>query len=161
MNSCVFPGSFDPVTKGHLDLIERISRIFDRVTVTVMINPQKKASISPDNRVMLLRKCCSPLPNVIIDSWDGLLADYLRLRNETVVVRGIRNSLEYESEMAAHQANHLLYDRLETLFLPSSPQYSGVSSSAVKEILSFGGNISAFVPQAVTEEIQQLLSNIK
>ena len=159
MNSCVFPGSFDPVTRGHFDLISRAAGIFDRVTVTVMVNIRKKSSIPAEQRVMLIRKACASLPNVSVDSWDGLLVDYLRQRNEHVVIRGIRNGNECEQEILTLSANRLLYKGIETLFIPCSPGLAGVSSSAVREIAAFGGDISPFVPRGMTEEINSLLSN--
>lgn len=158
MVSCVFPGSFDPVTKGHLNLIERVSAAFDHVTVTVMVNISKKSCISTEKRVELLRKACFPFPNVSVESWDGLLADYLRSRNETIVVRGIRGTEELSGELNAFAASRMLNPGIETLFIPCDPSLSGISSSAVREIASFGGDISAFVPDALTEEITRLLS---
>lgn len=160
MKTCVFPGSFDPVTIGHMDLIRRASSIFDNVTVTVMINPHKKSAISSENRVELLKKCCSGFQNVKVESWQGLLADYMRMKHETVIVRGIRDSIEYQNEKTACDINHMLYDSLETVFLPADQAFSAVSSSAVKEIFTFGGDISGFVPPEVTEEIYHFLSNI-
>ena len=158
MVSCVFPGSFDPVTKGHIDLIARASAIFDHVTVTLMINIRKEGSISPEKRVELLQKACRHLPNVSIDRWDGLLADYMREKNEHIIVRGIRSMTEAENEMIVAAANKMLNDQTETVFIPSDPALSGISSSAVREIVSFGGNISTFVPEEIREEIECLLS---
>ena len=161
MVSCVFPGSFDPVTNGHLDLIRRASGLFDRLTVTVMYNVHKQGTIPVDQRVELLQKVCSAFPNVRIDRWDGLLADYMRLKNERIVIRGMRGSLEAEQEMLSSNANKILNDRIETLFMPTDAGLMGVSSSAVREIYSFGGDISSFVPEEITEEIKILLSKKK
>ena len=158
MVSCVFPGSFDPVTKGHLDLIQRASSVFDHVTVAVMYNVHKKGVIPVEKRLELLQKVCSSFQNVSIDKWDGLLADYMRFKNEKIVLRGIRGNMETEQEILANAANRLLNDQMETLFLPSDPALIGVSSSAVREVFSFGGDISAFVPEEITEEINFLLS---
>ena len=158
MVSCVFPGSFDPVTRGHLDLITRASAMFDQVTVTVMVNIRKKSAVSLEDRISLLRKVCSTCPNVTVDSWDGLLSEYMRLRNEHIVIRGIRNGEELEQELGAASANRMLNEQIETLFIPSDPGLRGVSSSAVREIAAFGGDIRAFVPDMVTEEIRTLLS---
>ena len=158
MVSCVFPGSFDPVTRGHLDLITRASAMFDHVTVTVMVNIRKKSAVSLENRISLLRKVCGIFPNVTVDSWDGLLSEYMRLRNEHIVIRGIRNGEELEQELGAASANRMLNEQIETIFIPSDPMLRGVSSSAVREIVAFGGDIRAFVPDAVTEEIRTLLS---
>lgn len=161
MTGCVFPGSFDPVTRGHLDLIRRASSVFDHVTVTVMFNMHKNGTIPVDRRIELLKKVCLPFQNVTVDRWDGLLADYMRMKNEKIVIRGIRGSMETEQEILSCAANRMLNEGMETLFLPSDPELAGVSSSAVREIYSFGGDISAFVPEEITEEIKFLLSKKK
>ena len=141
MVSCVFPGSFDPVTRGHLDLIQRASSAFDHVTVAVMYNVHKKGTIPVEKRVRLLQKVCSSFQNVSVERWDGLLAEYMRIKKEKIVIRGIRGGMEAEQEI-----------------LPTDPKLAGVSSSAVREVFSFGGDISAFVPEEITEEIKFLLS---
>lgn len=160
MTSCVFPGSFDPVTKGHMSLIARASAMFDQVTVTVMVNIHKKSVFSLDQRLSLLRKACGPYPNVTVDSWDGLLADYMQQHNQRIILRGIRSAAEFEQELFASRANQILRDQIETLFIPSEPELTGVSSSAVREIASFGGDISGFIPAEIAEEINAVLSNI-
>ena len=161
MSSCVFPGSFDPVTKGHLDLIARASALFDHVTVAVMVNIHKTGAIPAGERIRLLRKTCSSFQNVSIDHWEGLLADYMREKKERIVIRGIRGTLELEQEISSCSANKMLNENIETLFLLSDPALSGVSSSAVREIASFGGDIRSFVPDSVAEEIRNLLSKQK
>ena len=158
MASCVFPGSFDPVTKGHIDLIARASGLFDHVTVTVMVNIHKSGSIPVQKRIELLRKACGAFRNVSIDRWDGLLADYMREKNEYVLIRGLRGTDEFAHEMYSSAANRLMNDRIETVFLMTDPMLAGVSSSAVREISAFGGDISEFVPEGLTEEIGSLLS---
>ena len=158
MTSCVFPGSFDPVTKGHMNLITRAAGMFDRVTVTVMHNIRKSGSIPVDDRVRLLEKACEGLPNVRIDRWDGLLADYMKKKKEKIVIRGVRNAAETDQELASAAANRLLNKDVETLFIPCDPQMNGISSSAVREIAAFGGSIRAFVPEKLTEEISAFLS---
>lgn len=159
MVSCVFPGSFDPVTRGHLDLIARAASMFDHVTVAVMVNIRKSGAIPPDQRVAMLRRVCAAYPNVSVEKWDGLLADYMSARQEKIVVRGIRGSAELDQELQACYANRMLNGSMETVFLPCDPAMNGVSSSAVREIAAFGGDISAFVPEKLTEEIKSLLSN--
>ncbi len=159
MVSCVFPGSFDPVTRGHLDLISRAASMFDHVTVAVMVNIRKRGVIPADKRVGMLRRVCAAYPNVSIEKWDGLLADYMSARHEKIVVRGIRGSVELDQELQACSANRMLSGNMETVFLPCDPQMNGISSSAVREIAAFGGDISAFVPGELTEEIKRLLSN--
>ena len=158
MVSCVFPGSFDPVTKGHVDLISRAASLFDRVTVTVMVNISKKGSIPPAKRVSMLKKVCKAYPNVIVDSWDGLLADYMKQKGEKIILRGLRSSAEFDHEIVSCSANRLLNPEAETMFLPCDPEMNGISSSAVKEIYAFGGDIGPFVPEAVAEEIRTCLS---
>jgi pantetheine-phosphate adenylyltransferase, bacterial len=158
MKSCVFPGSFDPVTKGHVDLINRAASLFDRVTVTVMRNIHKSGKIRVEDRINLLRKACAGLSNVRIESWDGLLTDYMRQHGETVVIRGLRGSAEFEKEYYAFAANRSLFPAFETVFLPCDPSLTHISSSAVREISSFGGDIRPFVPENLTEEISELMS---
>ncbi len=159
MVSCVFPGSFDPVTKGHLDLISRAAFVFDHVTVALMINISKKGAIPTEKRLELLRTACRPFGNVTVESWQGLLADYMREKKEKIVIRGIRGGNELDLELQSAAAGRLLNDRYEVIFLPSDPAYKGISSSAVREIAAFGGDIRAFVPEQVAEEITVLLSN--
>ena len=159
MTTCVFPGSFDPVTIGHLNLISRASRLFDQVSVTLMVNIHKKSAIPAEKRIELLKEACRPYGNVIVDSWDGLLADYMQKKKEHIVLRGLRGPAELENEIPSAAANKMLNDGIETVFLLTDPSLSGVSSSAVREIAAFGGDISAFVPQGLTEEITGLLSN--
>lgn len=158
MNSCVFPGSFDPVTNGHLDLIRRIAERFDRVTVTVMVNMRKQGAFTPDERTALLKKACAGMENVRVDRWDGLLADYMRNNHENCVIRGVRNAGEYETEALAAEANRILFPGMETLLLPASEGYACISSSTLKEIAAFGGEIGAFVPDCVAEEIRERLT---
>lgn len=158
MVSCVFPGSFDPITKGHLNLISRASSLFDQVTVTVMNNIYKNGTVPVEKRVELIRKACADYPNVSVERWDGLLADYMKNKNERIIIRGIRDAAEMNSEMQSCAANKLLNQNIETIFLPCAPSLSGISSSAVREIAAFGGNIKEFVPEQLTEEICRLLS---
>lgn len=159
MVTCVFPGSFDPVTRGHLDLISRAAFMFDHVTVAVMVNIRKCGMIPAEKRVSMLRKVCAVYPNVSVEKWDGLLADYMAARQEKIVIRGIRCSAELDQELQTCSANRMLNGRIETVFLPCDPNMNGISSSAVREIAAFGGDIRAFVPEELTEEIISLLSN--
>ena len=158
MSRCVIPGSFDPVTRGHMDLIRRASRLFDRVTVVVMVNIRKQGCFPPEERVRLLEKACGEEPRVRIERWDGLLSEYMRVRGERTVVRGVRTGTEYETENAAARANRVLNPEMETLLMPAGDGEGWISSSAVREIAAFGGDIRAYVPEACAEEIQQGLS---
>ena len=157
MSSCVFPGSFDPVTRGHLDLISRAAKIFDRVTVTVMVNVHKKGTISAENRVELLKEACRNMENVHVDRWDGLLADYMLNKGERCVIRGVRGVNEYDGEMTSSAINRMLNPEIETLLMPAADGMNCVSSSAVREIAAFGGDISAFVPEGMAEKIGSML----
>ena len=159
MTSCVFPGSFDPVTIGHQNLIERAAKLFDRVTVTVMINIHKQGTIPPEKRVALLKQVCDGMENVYVDQWNGLLADYMAQRGEHILLRGVRNTGEFENEMNSAAVNRLLNPEMETLLLPAVDNLAAVSSSAVREIAAFGGDIRPYIPAKVVEEIQRLLSN--
>ena len=158
MSSCVFPGSFDPPTRGHLDLIRRAAGVFDRVIVAVMVNVRKQGVIDPRKRTELLEKACADLPNVRVDSWDGLLADYMRKHGERCVVRGARGADEFCREIPSAEANKALHPEMETLLLPADPKLSWISSSAVREIAAFGGDVRPFLPENVAEEIAALLS---
>ncbi len=158
MSSCVIPGSFDPVTNGHMDLIRRASGMFDRVTVVVMVNIRKRGVFTPEERMDLLRAACAGETNVRVERWDGLLSDYMRDKQEKTVLRGVRSAAEYDSEMIAAQANRLLYPGMETLLLPAGEGQAWLSASAVKEIAAFGGDIRAYIPQACAEEILARMS---
>ena len=159
MSSCVFPGSFDPVTVGHLDLIRRAAEVFDTVRVTVMINVNKQGAVPVKDRIRLLQKACKPFSNVTIDQWDGLLADYMRERGEKILIRGARGSAEFEHEYSSALLNKRLNGQVETFLMPADPALSAVSSSAVREIAAFGGDISGLVPPECLKDIQKLLSN--
>ena len=160
MTSCVFPGTFDPVTKGHISLIARASEMFDHVTVTIMVNIHKNTVFTLEQRLSMLQKACRSYSNVSVDSWDGLLTDYLYQKNQRIILRGIRSAAEFEQEMFASRANRILQNQIETLFLPSEPELTGVSSSAVREIASFGGDLSGFLPEDIADEINAVLSNL-
>lgn len=161
MTSCVFPGSFDPVTKGHLDLIKRAASVFDQVTVTVMNNIRKSGAIPADKRIELIKKACSELKNVKVEKWEGLLSEYMQIKNEKTVIRGIRSAMELDQEIQACDANRRLNKEYDTFFLLCNPSMSGISSSAVREIAAFGGDICSFVPDELTKEIMELLSKNK
>ena len=159
MSSCVIPVSFDPVTRGHIDLIHRAAMLFEQVTVVVMVNIRKTGTFTPEERVRLLQTACPDEPRVRVELWNGLLSDYMRVKQETTVVRGVRSGTEYDSEMISAQANRLLNPRMETLLMPATEGYTWISSSAVKEIAAFGGDIREFIPEACAEEILARLAN--
>ena len=158
MSSCVFPGSFDPVTAGHLDIIRRSAGLFDTVYVTVMINVNKQGAIPVKDRIRLLEKACLRFENVIVDQWEGLLADYMREHHERILIRGVRGCSEFEHEYSSALLNQKLNDQIETLLMPADPALAAVSSSAVREIAAFGGDISGLVPEECLKDIRKLLS---
>ena len=154
---CVFPGSFDPVTIGHLDLIERASRLFDEVVVAVLHNPAKTGRFTIEKRMEMLQKSCAHISNVSFDHFEGLLVDYMRSRGATVVLRGLRGVRDFESECQMAQLNHQMAPEVETLFLMTDPAHTHISSSAVREIAMFGGDISRFVPEPIVKEVTERL----
>lgn len=157
MTSCVFPGSFDPVTLGHMDLIRRASKMYDQVTVTVMVNIHKKGTFDPETRVNLLQRACEEIANVHVDRWEGLLADYMKKQGESIVIRGARSAGEFETETVNARINAMLLNDLETVFIPASNGLECVSSTAVREIAAFGGDIKPFVPSIVADDIEKIL----
>ncbi|MBR0386762.1 MAG: pantetheine-phosphate adenylyltransferase [Clostridia bacterium] len=159
MSSCVIPGSFDPVTRGHIDLIHRAAALFEQVTVVVMVNIRKNGTFTPEERVRMLQTACRDEPHVRVELWNGLLGEYMQEKQETTVIRGVRSGTEYDSEMISAQANRMLNPRMETLLMPATEGYTWISSSAVKEIAAFGGDIREFVPEACAEEILARLVN--
>ena len=158
MKSCVFPGTFDPVTVGHLSVIERAARLFDQVTVTLMVNVRKHCVFSLADRKRMMEKVCAPFPQVRVDVWDGLLADYMRIRGESCLIRGARDAAEFEAEIKAEQVNRLLYPGMTTLLMPAEEGLGSVSSSMVRELAAFRADIRPFVPACAAEEIARILS---
>ena len=144
---CLYPGSFDPVTLGHLDIIRRAAAIFDTVVVGVLHNPEKKGCFSVEQRVDMLQRACRDIPNVQVISYGGLLAQLTRETGISVVVRGVRGIADLESETAMARINHQLNPALETLFLPASPEMEEISASMVRQLAAFGADLSAYVPQ--------------
>ena len=145
----VYPGSFDPPTNGHLDVIERASRVFGELLVAIVVNPQKRAPMfSLEEREEMLKASTSRLPNVRVEHFRGLLADYVRSARADVIVKGLRVVSDFESEMSAALMNRSLSD-VDTLFLMSDQKYSFVSSSLVKEVFFLGGDVAALVPEPV------------
>ena len=154
MSQAVYPGSFDPVTRGHLDIIRRASKLFEHLTVVVAHNLSKPGgSFTVEERVQMLRRCTADLPNVSVDVCDGLLADYLRRVGVSVVVKGLRAMSDFEQEFQQALTNKKLYPEMETLFISSAVEYTYLSSSIVKQVGSLGGDITDFVPPEVRDEI--------
>lgn len=154
---CVYPGSFDPITYGHLDLIERATRLFPKVIVAVLNNPSKKGCFSVEKRLDMLHKVCAHLPMVEVDRFEGLLMDYMKKVDAGIVLRGLRAVTDFENEFQMAQVNHQIVPDIETLFMMTSPKYGYISSGVVREIASFGGDISTFVPLSILSEVQNSL----
>jgi len=154
MKVAVYPGSFDPVTHGHLDIIKRASTVFDRLIVAVLNNVSKNHLFSIEERIELLREVTQDLPNVEIDGFHDLLIHYMRTKQADVIVRAIRSVSDYEIELQMATMNRKLGDHIETLFMTSSPEYSYLSSSIVREIARFQGPISDLVPPVVEQALK-------
>ncbi|MDO4661810.1 MAG: pantetheine-phosphate adenylyltransferase [Tissierellia bacterium] len=153
----IYPGSFDPVTKGHMDIIERVSKKFEKVIVAVLVNSEKKTLFTLEEREKILENEIKSygLSNVEVERFDGLLVDFAREHNSNIVVRGLRAISDYEYELQIAHINSDLYNELETIFLVAKAEYSYISSSVVKEIASYNGDISSFVSKNVEKEIKK------
>ena len=154
MTTAVYTGSFDPITLGHLNLIKRASKVFDRVIVCIMYNKDKSPLFTMEERVRQVKTVTSRFPNVEVDSSDMLVAEYARMKGAGVVVRGLRAVSDYEKECQMALINKRLNPDLETFFLPASEKYMYLSSSAVKELALFGADLSAFAPREIIGEIE-------
>jgi pantetheine-phosphate adenylyltransferase len=150
----IYPGSFDPITNGHLDLIQRGARLFERLVVSVLHNEGKQEMFTAAERVEMLREVVRPYPNVEVDTFNGLLVDHVRERHATVVLRGIRAISDYEYELQMALMNRRLAPDVETLFMMASEAHSFISSRLVKEVFSLGGNISGLAPLLVEERMR-------
>lgn len=157
----IYPGSFDPVTNGHLDIIERCAKKFDKLIVAILVNNSKEGMFSIDEREELLEKLLVKYDNIEIATFSGLLVDYVKTRNIDIIVRGLRAVSDYEYEMQMALTNKSLYEDAETMFLISSTQYSFLSSSVVKEVAMFNGNITGLVPEVVRIAIEEKIEEGK
>lgn len=154
----ICPGSFDPVTNGHLDVFTRAAKLADEVTVAVLVNRNKAGMFSVDERIELLREVTADLPNVRIDSFHGLLVDYCREHGIDAIVKGLRAISDFDYELQMAQMNHRLAG-IETLFVSTNPQYSFLSSSLIKEVATHGGDVTGLVPQAVLDRFPAKISD--
>jgi pantetheine-phosphate adenylyltransferase len=154
----ICPGSFDPVTNGHLDVFKRAAQIADEVTVAVLVNRTKSGLFSVDERMEILREVTSSLPNVRVDSFHGLLVDYCREHEIQAIVKGLRAISDFDYELQMAQMNYRLAD-VETLFVSTNPQFSFLSSSLIKEISRYGGDVAGLVPHAVLERLPAKFSD--
>ena len=154
MKIAIYPGSFDPITKGHLDILHTASEIFDKVIIAVARNPEKQGFLAVDVRVKLIKESVKDLQNVEVDFFEGLTINYARERGATILIRGLRAVSDFEYEMQLSQANSALASEVKTVFLTTKPKYNFISSSTIKEIFLNKGDISKFVPEPVNEYLQ-------
>lgn len=149
----IYPGSFDPVTLGHLDIIERAARLVDQLVIGVLVNGVKSPMFTLEERVELLKTVTAGMPNVTVEANSGLLVDFAKEKGAGVIVRGLRAVTDFEYELQIAQTNHKLSPEIDTIFLTTSVEYSYVSSSIVREVASYGGDITKFVPECIVDEI--------
>ena len=161
MPIAMYPGSFDPVTRGHLDIIKRSSRMFDKVIVAVLVNSAKQPLFTVEERVAMLRECCKDIPNVTVESFDGLTVEFAKKRHASVMVRGLRAVTDFENEIQLAQTNHALMPGIETMFLATSIKWSYLSSTIVKEAARYGSNISKFVTPNVENAIHAKVERLR
>jgi pantetheine-phosphate adenylyltransferase len=150
----IYPGSFDPVTSGHVDIIQRAAKVFDEVVVALAVNLEKNPFFTIDERLAMLRDACSHLDNVRVDFFGGLLVDYVENQGAKVVIKGLRAVSDFEFELQMALTNKRLKDSVETLFMMTSAEYSFLSSSLVKELAAFGASLAGLVPKAVEDRFQ-------
>ena len=155
MKRAVYPGSFDPLTFGHLDIIRRSAKMVDELVVGVLHNSAKNSLFSSAERVSMIREMTADLPNVKVESFDGLLVDYMDQIDANIIIRGLRAVTDFEYELQLAQINHVQNERVETVFLITDLKYSYLSSTIVKEIASYGGDISKFVPEELINRIYE------
>ena len=161
MKIAIYPGSFDPVTSGHLNIIRRAANIFDKLIVCVMVNAGKNPMFSLEERVELIRRVTKDLPNVEVDGSSELLAEYAKRRGSSVIVKGLRAGSDFESEFQMALINHKINPDLDTMFLTSESQYMYLSSSIVKELGSYGVDLSDFLPNEIIPDFQERIENRK
>ena len=160
MRIAVCPGSFDPITNGHLDIIARAAKLFDRVIVCVLKNPAKTGSFSVEERLDLIRRSCAHIENVEVDSFNGLLVDYAHSKGACAIVKGLRAVSDFEYEMQMSMANKKLNENIDTVYLNTASEYMFLSSSVVKQIAMFGGEIDEFVPAVILEDVKTKLGGV-
>lgn len=153
MKTAVYPGSFDPVTFGHIDIIKRSSKLFDKVIVCVLNNPKKMPSFTNEERISFINRVTCDISNIEIVAYDGLLIDFLQIANADIIIKGLRAVSDFEYEFQMALANNKLSPKTETLFLATNIEYSYLSSSIVREIANYGGDLSQFVPKELIDDI--------
>ena len=160
MKIAIYPGSFDPITSGHLNIIQRAAKIFDKVIVCVMVNSGKNPMFTREERVELIRRVTADLPNVEVDSSTELLADYARRKGSCVIVKGLRASSDFENEFQMAMINHKINAELDTMFLTAESQYMYLSSSTVKELGRYKVDLSDFLPQSIIPDFEKRIEKI-
>ena len=158
MRTAIYPGSFDPVTYGHIDIIKRSAKMVDKLIIGVLSNSSKTPLFSVEERVNMLKEVTKDIPNVEVTSFAGLLIDFADACNAKIIVRGLRAVTDFEYELQMAQTNHKLAEDIETVFLTTSLEYSYLSSTIVKEVAAFGGDISQFVPEHVEKRIKSKIT---
>ena len=155
MKIAICPGSFDPVTKGHVDILERSSKLFDKVIAVVLVNPTKTPTFTTEERVELIKRVTKHIPNVEVDSYTGLVADYAQLKNAHTLIKGLRAVTDFEYEFQQALINKKLNPELETLFMVTNQEYMYLSSTLVRQIAEFGGDIDMFVPEEIKDILKE------
>ncbi len=155
MTIAIYPGSFDPITNGHLDILKSGAEIFDKVIIAVSFNTNKKGFLPVNIRTKLIQESTKDIPNIEVDFFEGLTVDYARKKGANVLLRGLRTSFDFEYEMQLSQTNHALFKDIKTVFLITKPEYNYISSSCVREILLNKGDISDFVPEPVCKYLKE------
>lgn len=155
MSIAVFPGSFDPPTNGHLNIIQRASTMFDSIDVVIAVNSEKKYLFSQEERFSMLKELVKPYKNVTIHIWEGLIVNYAKKTGARILLRGIRNTIDFSYEFELSLMNHNLNNEIETLFIPTDQKYLLLKSSSIKELARFGGNISEMVPPFVEDALRK------
>lgn len=155
MRIAIYPGSFDPITNGHLDIIQRASRLYDKVVVGVLRNGGKNPVFEPEERVSMIREVTADMKNVEVDSFKGLLVDFAKEKNANVIIKGLRTTMDFEYEFQMALLNKALNPEYETMFMMTDSKYSYISSSMVKELAGFKGDLTGLVPNGIINKIQE------
>lgn len=161
MRKAIYPGSFDPITNGHLDIIKRAAKVFDEVTVGVLVNPDKTSLFNREERVSLIKKVVNQYDNVKVDSFSGLLIDYMKKNQIKVIVKGLRAVSDFEYEFQMALMNNKLDPTIETVFMMTNSKYSYLSSSSVKQVANFGGCVKGLVPDLIIDDLVKKINSNK
>ena len=157
MKKCVYPGSFDPISNGHLDIIKRAAKLFDEVHIVVSYNMFKKSAFTKDERIELIKLATANIPNIVVTAYDGLVVNYCKENQINIIIRGMRNYSDYENEFQLFQYNKDINPQVETVILLPSSKNQFVSSSAIKELVTFGLDISKYVPKVIVDKVVEKL----